>query len=252
MNTALSDITDFIDALLNTKNVADSPNALNGLQLASPGKVTRIGAAVDAGEPTLRKAAEAGVDLLLVHHGLFWRGLEPVTGAHYRKMALAMEAGMAIYSAHLPLDVHPTLGNNALLAKGLGFAETEPFFFMKGQFIGLKARLEMGLEELVIRVGKVVGGEVKVFVGGPKDVTEVGVVTGAAGAEIGKAAAEGVDTLITGEGPHWAAISAEELGVNLILAGHYATETFGVKALAACVGERFGLPWVFIDHPTGL
>ena len=248
----LSEIPDFIDALLDIKNVPDWANALNGLQLANSGKVTRIGAAVDAGEPTLRAAAAAGVDLLLVHHGLFWAGLQPLTGALFRKVSLAIGADMAIYSAHLPLDLHPALGNNALLARAVGLAPTEPFFFEKGRFIGVKASVSMRLEELAGLLEKAVGGPVKVFAGGPREISSVGIVTGGAGAEIYKAAAEGVDTFITGEAPHWAAIAAEELGVNLLLAGHYATETFGVKALAAHVSDRFAVPWQFIDHPTGL
>jgi putative NIF3 family GTP cyclohydrolase 1 type 2 len=163
---------------------------------------------------------------------------------------------MAVYSAHLPLDVHPTLGNNALLAQALGFSGVEPFFFEKGRFIGVKtssgAPLSMPLRDLVALVEKAVGGPVKVIPGGPEKIGVAGIVTGSAGAGIQKAAEEGVDTFITGEGPHWAAIAAEELRVNLLLAGHYATETFGVKALAAHVSAKFGLPWQFIDHPTGL
>jgi dinuclear metal center YbgI/SA1388 family protein len=251
MNPALSDISEFIDALLDTKNVPDSANALNGLQISNGGEVTRIGAAVDAGEATVIAAAAAGIDLLLVHHGLFWAGLQPLTGALYRKVTLAVRANMAVYSAHLPLDVHPTLGNNALLAEAIGMVATEPFFFEKGRCLGLKGAVLVSREELVTRVESAVAGPVKVF-GQRKAIGVVGVVTGGAGAEIYKAAAEGVDTFITGEGPHWAAIAAEELGVNLILAGHYATETFGVKALAARVAGEFGVPWQFIDHPTGL
>jgi len=252
MNADLKEISDFIDALLDIKNVADWPNALNGLQLANGGIVTRIGAAVDAGEPTLRKAAEAGVDLLLVHHGLFWAGLQPLTGALYRKAALALRANMAVYSAHLPLDVNAALGNNAILARAIGLEPAEPFFFEKGRFLGLKAPLSISLEELAARIEKAVAGPVKVFNGGRGIVGTAGLVTGGAGAEIYKAAGEGIDTFITGEAPHWAAIAAEELGVNLILAGHYATETFGVKALAGRLSAEFGLPWQFIDHPTGL
>jgi dinuclear metal center YbgI/SA1388 family protein len=159
---------------------------------------------------------------------------------------------MAVYSAHLPLDVHPTLGNNALLAQALGLAPTEPFFFEKGRFIGLKASLSMPLGDLVLLLEKAVAGPVKVFPAGPERVSRVGIVTGGAGGEVHRAAAEGVDTFITGEGPHAAAIAAQELGVNLLLAGHYATETFGVKALAARLAAQFRLPWQFIDHPTGL
>jgi dinuclear metal center YbgI/SA1388 family protein len=252
MSADLSNISEFIDELLDINNVPDWPNALNGLQLANRGAVSRIGAAVDAGEASLKKAAEAGIDLLLVHHGLFWSGLQPLTGAAYRKIALAMDAGMAIYSAHLPLDLHPALGNNALLAMELRLDAIEPFFFEKGRFIGLKAAVSVTLDDLAARLEKAVEGPVKIIRGGSETVRSAGVVTGGAGGEIYKAASEGVDTFITGEAPHWAAIAAEELGINLLLAGHYATETFGVKALAAEVGEKFGLPWQFIDHPTGL
>jgi len=253
MTSVLPQISDFIDALLDINNVADWPNALNGLQLANSGRVTKIGAAVDAGEPTLRKAADAGVDLLLVHHGLFWAGLQPVTGAAFRKLSLALGADMAIYSAHLPLDLHPALGNNALLADTLGLAPAEPFFFEKGRFLGLKASMgSLPLPDLVARLEKAVAGPVRVFAAGSGTVGTCGVVTGGAGSEIYKAAAEGVDTFITGEAPHWAAVAAQELGVTLLLAGHYATETFGVKALAAHVAGQFGIEWLFIDHPTGL
>lgn len=252
MEISLAEITGFMDALLDIANVPDWPNALNGLQIANLGRVTKIGAAVDAGEPTLEKAAINGISLLLVHHGLFWGGLQPLTGAAFRKVSLAVRADMAVYSAHLPLDVHPTLGNNALLAAALGFGAVRPFFMEKGRAIGVKAASAMPLADLVNRLENAVNSTVKVIPGGPEETTCVGIVTGGAGAEVSRAAAEGVDTFITGEGPHHAAILAEELGVNLLLAGHYATETFGVKALGAHVAEKFGLPWQFIDHPTGL
>jgi dinuclear metal center YbgI/SA1388 family protein len=252
MNAALSDISDFMDALLNIKNVADYPNALNGLQLANAGDVAKIGAAVDAGEPTVRLAAGEGVELLIVHHGLYWQGLQPLTGAAYRKVSMAMRANMAIYSAHLPLDVHPQFGNNVLLARALELGPTEPFFHKNGQSLGLRAEVSLPLDKLIGQMEKAIDGPVKVFRGGPERVSSVGIVTGGAGSEIHKAALEGVDTFITGEGPHWAAIAAEELGVNLLLGGHYATETFGVKALAEHVAGKLGLPWQFIDYPTGL
>ena len=239
--------------MLNIENVADWPVALNGLQMANSGKVTKIGAAVDAGEATIEAASEAGVTLLLVHHGLYWAGLQPLVGAAYRKTAVAIRADMAIYSAHLPLDLHPTLGNNALLAKALGLEAPEPFFLEKGQFIGVKGYAG-GLTwvELAKRLEKAVEGPVKVCAGGKEKAGRVGIVTGGAGGEIARAAEEGIETFITGEAPHHAAILAEEMGVNLMLAGHYATETFGVKALATHLAEKYGLEWKFIDHPTGL
>ncbi len=252
MDILLSDVTEYMDGLLETRSVEDWPNALNGLQLANMGRVSKIGAAVDAAEATLRKAEVAGVDLLLVHHGLFWGGLQRVTGANYRKLAMAIRADMAVYSAHLPLDLHAKLGNSALLAKAIGLENGAPFFFEKGRYLGLKGVMPITLVELAGRVEKAVGGPVKVFAGGGAEAGRVGLVTGGAGEQIFKAAAEGVDTFVTGEGPHWSAVAAPEIGVNLVLAGHYATETFGVKALAEDVAAKYGLPWVFIDEPTGL
>jgi len=246
-------LVEYLDRYLKIPQVADWPGALNGLQIENGGRpVKKIGAAVDACEFTLREAVGRGVDFLIVHHGLLWGGAKPLTGAHYRKVQIAIENGLAVYSAHLPLDVHPEVGNNALLCKALGFKKTSPFFFEKGQFIGLQTRLSIDRDALIKRVEKATGAPAKLCPGGPRKALRIGVVTGGAGAEIGRAASEGVDTFITGEGPHHSYTSAEELGVNLIYGGHYATETFGVKALAARLSGLFKVPWEFIDHPTGL
>jgi len=242
----------YLDQYLKTKTVADWPNAFNGLQIESAGRVRKIGAAVDACEFTIREAVKRGVDFLIVHHGLFWGGTQTLTGAQYRKTKLALDANLAVYSAHLPLDVHPVVGNNALLCKALGFKNTKPFFFEKGQFIGFQSVVTADRDAIVKRLEKVLGSPVKLCPGGPQKTRRIGVVTGGAGAEVARAASEGVDTFITGEGPHHTYTAAEELGVNLIYGGHYATETFGVKAMAAHLSARFKLPWEFIDHPTGL
>jgi putative NIF3 family GTP cyclohydrolase 1 type 2 len=163
-----------------------------------------------------------------------------------------MEADMAVYSAHLPLDLHPTLGNNALLAAALGLEGGEPFHEAFGQKIGLRFEAEVSREVLRDHLERAVGGNVHLAPGGPVLARSIGIVTGGAGAEIAKAAAAGIDTFITGEGPHWSYTLAEELRVNLFYAGHYATETFGVKALAENLARKFALPWQFLDHPTGL
>ena len=251
---SLREIAEELDRFLDAKNVADWPNALNGLQLENTsGAVAKIGAAVDASEATIRMAAERGVNLLLVHHGLFWQGAQPIRGAWFRKMKIALDADLAIYSAHLPLDLHPLVGNNALLCRALGLKKTEPFFFERGRHIGLKAAVKnLTRDTLIRKLEAALGGPVKISAGGPERIKQVGVVTGGAGAEIAKAAAEGVDTFITGEGPHWSFVLAEELGVNVLLGGHYATETFGVKALADHLSKRLRVPWEFLDHPTGL
>ena len=252
MSQSLAKVTAYLETLLDQESVTDWGNAMNGLQVENSGRIQRIGAAVDACEATLRLAVERKIDFLLVHHGLFWGGLQRVEGAAYRKLKLALDADMAVFSSHLPLDLHPRFGNNALLAKALGFKRPEPFFFEKGRHIGFKARLSVDLTVLRDRLQAAVGGPVKLISGGPARTGVVGVVTGGAGGEIATAAAEGVDTFVTGEGPHWTYPAAEELGINVLYAGHYATETFGVKALAAHLSQKYRLPWEFIDHPTGL
>ena len=248
----LSAVVPWLDRTLRIAEVTDYAGAWNGLQIQNSGPVTRIAAAVDACEAVIAEAAARGSTLLLVHHGLFWPGVQPITGAHYRKIKLALDHDLAIYSSHLPLDLHPTLGNNALLSRALGFRKCEPFFTAKGQQIGLKTRLALPLHELAARLEKVLGSAPHLAPGGPGKTECIGVVTGGAGAEIAQAAAEGVDTFITGEGPHHSYTLAEEVGANLFYCGHYATETFGVQALAAAAAKRFRVPWEFIDHPTGL
>lgn len=248
----LAEVVDFLNDELRVAELPDYPGALNGLQLENGGEVTRVAAAVDASLPVIEKAIAAGADLLVVHHGMFWQGAQPLTGAIYRKMRAAIEAGLAIYSVHLPLDAHPRLGNNALLMKALGIEGGEPFLEWKGLPVGRRAEVDLSREELKARVEKAVGGPVHLCPAGPERVRRLGVATGGAGSQIAEVAAAGIDTFVTGEGPHWSYPLAEELGVNVFYAGHYATETFGVKALAEELVRRFRLTWEFIDHPTGL
>jgi dinuclear metal center YbgI/SA1388 family protein len=269
---SLSDIVTYTDDFLRISEVGDWDNALNGLQIENSGQVTRLGAAVDVSTRVLTEAAKKNVDLLIVHHGLFWPGLQPVKNALRRQLQLAFENDIALYSAHLPLDIHPKVGNNAQLIAALGLPfgvrrhvaafksadmsahskYAEPFLEEKGQPVGLKARASMPRNELIRKLRKALGGPVKVFSFGPRQTRAIGVVTGAAGSEICRVAQENIDTFITGEAPHWAAVAAQELGMNLLVGGHYATEVFGVKALAAHLSKRFGIPWEFIDCPTGL
>lgn len=248
----LAEIVAHLDRQLRHAEIGDYSGAWNGLQVENSGRVTKVGAAVDACAWTIDRAVEQGVNLLLVHHGLFWSGVQPVTGVVRRKIKAALDGDLAIYSSHLPLDLHPKLGNSALLAEALGLKGLAPFFHAKGQLIGFKTRAALTRSELKRRLEKAVEGPVHLSPGGPERTKCIGVVTGGAGGEIAQAVAEGVDTFITGEGPHHSYILAEELGVNLFYGGHYATETFGVKALAAQVARRFRVSWEFIDHPTGL
>jgi dinuclear metal center YbgI/SA1388 family protein len=249
---SLSDVVSYTDRFLRIRDVGDWDNALNGLQIENSGRVTRIGAAVDVSTRVLTEVGKKNIDFLIVHHGLFWPGLQPVTRFLRRQLQLAFETDMALYSAHLPLDIHPKVGNNAQLVAALGLKSAQPFLEEKGQPVGLKICVSMQRDELVRKMRKALHGPVKVFDFGPKQLRTIGVVTGAAGSEIYRVAEENIDTFITGEAPHWAAVAAEELGMNLLLGGHYATEVFGVKALAAHLSKRFRVPWEFIDCPTGL
>lgn len=250
----LPDLISAADEWLNLDGVPDYPQALNGLQLEGSREVRKIVAAVDACLPVIEAACEADADLLVVHHGLFWQGAQKIEGALYRKLKRAIDHGLAIYSAHIPLDVHPELGNNAGLLRAMGISGGEtPFFPWKGIQLGLSAEVDWSFADCLSRVSHAVGGKVHSCAGGLDEVRRIGVITGGAGSEIFEIAETEVDTFITGEGPHWSYTAAEELGINVIYAGHYATETFGVKALAQRWCDEFeGLSVEFIDHPTGL
>lgn len=249
---SLLQVSRYCDGLLRATAIHDYEGAVNGLQAANGGRVTRIAAAVDASLATARLAVAAGADLLLVHHGLFWSARHPWTGHNYELFRVLMENDLAVYSSHLPLDAHPRLGNNAQLCAALGFKNLKPFFYDKQQFLGFQTRTKISLTELSRRLGQAVGRNPVVLRGGPSECRRIGVVTGGAGSALKLAAGEGVDTFITGEGPHWTYALAEELGVNVLYGGHYATETFGVKALARHLAGKFKLAWTFVDHPTGL
>jgi putative NIF3 family GTP cyclohydrolase 1 type 2 len=163
-------------------------------------------------------------------------------------LKLAISNNIAIYSAHLPLDAHPRHGNNALLCDALAFPEA------RRSFLGIGFQVDVPIERDLLKenLERAVAGKVHLAPGGPAVCRRIGVVTGGAGGEIAKAAEEGVDTFITGEGPHWSFTAAEELGVNLFYAGHYATEVFGVQELGRLLEAKFNLPWMFLHHPTGL
>lgn len=248
----LAEIVAFLDRELKVSSIPDYPGAMNGLQLTNEGRVDRIVAAVDASLPVINAAAAGGPGLLIVHHGMFWQGCQPVTGALYRKLKTALEAGLAVYSSHLPLDIHPDWGNNILLSKAIGVINPEPFFEHKGIHLGLRGKWKGSRNDFAGMLGRTLNGPVHVCPGGPEVISSVGLITGGAGSEVAKVASEGVDTFVTGEGPHWSYPLAEELGINVFYGGHYATETFGVQVLAHVLSREFTLPWNFIDRPTGL
>lgn len=248
----LANIVNHCDRLLRTADMGDYDGAVNGLQVGNSGNVTRIAATVDASLATVKLAIKAKADLLIVHHGLFWSPSHPWTGRKYELIRQLVGNDVAVYSSHLPLDAHPKLGNNVRLCAALGLKKLQPFFESHGQTIGFQSSTAVLRTELASRLARATGMRSMVIPGGPKVCQRIGVVTGGAGSDLKRAAAEGVDTFVTGEGPHWTFALAEELGVNVLYGGHYATETFGVKALAEHLARKFRLPWVFLDHPTGL
>jgi dinuclear metal center YbgI/SA1388 family protein len=239
--TSLATLVSHADKILNTVGIGDYDGAVNGLQVENSGHVTRIAATVDASLATVKLAIKAKADLMIVHHGLFWSPSHPWTGKRHE-----------LIRALIQNDAHPKLGNNVLLCSALGLRKLRPFFPSHGQPIGLQTQTNISRDELAIRLARATGSQPRVIPGGPKACRRIGVVTGGAGGDLKIAAAEGVDTFITGEGPHWTYALAEELGINVLYGGHYATETFGVKALAAHLSKRFRVPWIFLDHPTGL
>ncbi len=248
----LDDLVQYLNGYLRIGEVADDPHALNGLQVENAGEVQNVAVAVDACQAAIDQAAQRGADLLLVHHGLFWGGLEPLVGRHYRRIAALLRHGIALYSAHIPLDRHPEVGNNVVLARKLGMEVRGWFGDYRGSPVGTWGELDLPREALAVRLGEILGHPARLVPAGPERSRRVGIITGGAGSMIKDARGAGLDSFITGEGQHWTFFEAEELGVNVYYAGHYATETVGVKALAEHVAERFQLPWTFIDHPTGL
>jgi dinuclear metal center YbgI/SA1388 family protein len=223
----------------------DSPGAMNGLQMANDGNVTRIGAAVDAGLDAFRRAADARIDFLVVHHGMFWDQPRPWVGSTRERLKLLVKNNIAVYSAHLPLDAHPEIGNNAVLANQLGLERRRMFLPFEGRNIGLighgngrRSDLRGRLESLFPRITALEFGSDK-----PR---AVAVVTGSGGAAIDAMIAEGVDTLVTGDIKEAHFVVAQDANLNLYACGHYATEVLGVRALARELATRFQVPWEFI------
>lgn len=254
----LDAIVAHLDAVLRTDEVPDYPGALNGLQVQHLGPVRSIAVAVDASIRTIVGTIDAGANLLIVHHGLFWSGAQPMRGRVYERMRHLLLNDIAVYSAHLPLDIHPTLGNNALLARALGLDPTEGFARFQSIAVGVMGNADVATAELAATAAEIARSEggslVSVGVSPGRRTRRWAICTGAGASTdtLREAALAGVDTLIVGEGPHHTAVEADELGLAVLYAGHYATETFGVRALGDEIQARFQLPWTFIAGPTGL
>jgi dinuclear metal center YbgI/SA1388 family protein len=252
-----AELASYTDELLGTASTPDYPNAINGLQLENKSPIRAIAAAVDFSTRSIRGAIENEANFLIVHHGMFWAGLAPISGPSYRTLRMMIDNDIAVYSSHLPLDRHPTLGNNVLLATRLGLTPTGEFARFQDIFIGTSGETDIETASLVARARDFAKsyGEIRTSnISSGRRTKKWGICTGSgASAEtLSEASVAGLDTLIVGEGPHWTAVHAEEHDLAIIYAGHYATETLGVSALAKHLADRYELPWSFISAPTGL
>jgi len=243
-----------LDDRLRTDDYADLDASANGLQVGrAEGTVERVALAVDAAEATIAEAVERDADCLLVHHGLAWGGFDRLTGLHYDRIEPLVEHDVALYVSHLPLDGHQELGNAAGLADALGLEDREPFGEYGSEYVGTRGTAEdtYDADDVGTLLDKKLDTETRVLDFGPNEIEDVGIITGSGADWIDAAADEGLDALVTGEGKQKAYHEARDLGMNVFLAGHYATETFGVRALGR-LAEEWGIETTYIDHPTGI
>jgi dinuclear metal center YbgI/SA1388 family protein len=252
MKKPLDALVSLLDATLNNAAFRDASH--NGLQIANDGTVTRVVAGVDASLRLLQEAAARGADCVVCHHGLSWGdSLARITGLNHRLVSFAIRHNIAVYASHLPLDAHPRHGNNAQLCKALGLSGLKPAFTYHGQTIGFTAASAEPLpfDAFCDRVRKAVNPDLRALAFGAKRVRTVGVVSGGASDMIDQAVALGLDVYLTGEPSLQGYTLAENLGQNVLFAGHYATETFGVRALAALIERRLKIPAEFADFKIG-
>jgi dinuclear metal center YbgI/SA1388 family protein len=242
----------YLDEYLQTEAIADSSN--NGLQVEGSDQVHKLAFAVDASLAAFEGAMRAGAQMLVVHHGLFWSKPLMVTGVHHRRLRRLFEAGLSLYASHLPLDFHEQIGNNATLAQWLKLEDAVPFGDYKGSPAGVAGHLPaaISLSKFTTLIENTLGEPVvQVWPFGKDTVQQVGIVSGGAAFLVDQAAEAGLDVYLTGELSHSYYHQTLELGINVIYGGHYATETAGLKALAAHLETEFELETVFLDLPTG-
>ena len=257
VSVALRDIVSALDIELRTVETPEYAGALNGLQVANNGLVSRVAVAVDASTSAVTEAAVRQADLLIVHHGLFWNGAQPLVGTGYQKFRTLLNNNIAVYSTHLPLDAHPILGNNVRLANELGLSPTSGFGRYKNIDVAVAGECDELASALVDRVrifSAGYGGTVRTSIAlEGRRTRQWAIVTGGGASTdtLREARERGIDTLIVGEGPHHTTVEAQEHDLLVVYAGHYATETLGVQSVGAWIESRFGLPWSFLHLPTG-
>jgi len=248
----LDNIIAYLDELLSPASFHDY--GPNGLQVPGPDQIQTIVTGVSASAELFERAAEQDADLVLVHHGLFWTGAPlAVTPSAKRRLQLLFEHDMALAAYHLPLDGHSEVGNNALLARGLGCSSHEPFAMHRGSAIGVGGRFEgdgIPAGELIERVERLTGREPLAFLAGPEQVRTIGIVSGAGADYLADAVAARYDAFLTGEPTERVMTHAQEDGIHFVAAGHYATETLGVRRLGELLAERFAIRHEFVDVPN--
>lgn len=241
----------FLDDLLDAREGRDY--GPNGLQVEGRPTISKVVISVSACLELFQRAAQAGADAVLVHHGILWHGAPlPITGVQHRRVATLIKSSMNLLAYHLPLDRHGDVGNNALAAKELGLLDTEPFGEAKGLPVGVMGHFSppMPIGELVHRTLKVYGQQPQLFGNGPEEVRSMALISGAAQGELHTAIAHGLDAFLTGEISEWVMNIAREAGIHYLAAGHYATERLGIRALGQRVADRFGVEVEFIDIPN--
>jgi len=232
--------------------------SMNGIQVGASdsgsAEIRKAAFAVDACMESFERAAEAGADLLFVHHGLYWGKPLPVSGSHYTRLRFLIDNNIVLYAAHLPLDIHPDFGNNAGICSSLGINNPEPFGDYRGQKIGFKGELEspVTLDGVLEHLGLSRERALSVLPFGPKEIRRIAVVSGGGTDEVYQAMDEDADLYITGDCSHQIYHPCLERGINLICGGHYHTETWGVRLLAERAAADLGIETVFLDVPTGL
>jgi dinuclear metal center YbgI/SA1388 family protein len=246
-----NDIVRFLDERLDIRRIKDRSN--NGLQVAGKSEVNRITVAADAAMAVYKRAAAENCDMLIVHHGLIWGGIQYVTHRNREHLKFLLEHEINLYAAHLPLDMHPEIGNNAILSSILGLDEKLPFGNYNGEDIGFSGTLRKPLstEEIAGMFSKQIGGTPEILGFGPAENRTVAIISGGGGSVLKEAAEKGFDCFVTGEMSHDVYHAAMEGHINVILLGHYLSETVGVRVLGEEAAVRFQIPLVFIDEPTG-
>ena len=246
------ELVNWLNDYLEIGRVGDYPNAVNGLQIEGRDTVQRIATAVDFCEATVKAAISSHADMLLVHHGAFWSNVAPITDRSARRIIPAITNGLNVYAAHLPLDRHPEVGNNVQIANMLGAHITEEFYEYAGLNIGVIVELTLlTIDDLVDKL-TIAGMPVNLHAKHELPITRLAICSGGGADALKEAAMKGCQALLTGEAAHHQALDAEELGISLLLGGHYQTETYGVRALGKLLAELMHLEVVFLDHPTGL